>query len=200
MYTKSNRISSIIFGLLVCLGAAGNQALAQQPISASSHLYNSAEAFADNEFSNFLMPVRPAHRSGVSLMPVGYRSSVGGAVFNITPLASGPNLPVLGGGTLGRLTKWTGLTSSNSFIGDTTIFEDKYGNVGIGTDTPTSKLTVAGMIEITLGGLRFPDGTVQTTAGLSSIFHDASLMGNGTSGSPLGIALGGVQTVHQAAG
>ena len=37
--------------------------------------------------------------------------------------------------------------------------------VGIGTATPGSKLTVAGTIETTSGGLKFPDGTVQTTAG-----------------------------------
>ncbi|MDB5269653.1 MAG: hypothetical protein JWP58_2693 [Hymenobacter sp.] len=36
--------------------------------------------------------------------------------------------------------------------------------VGIGTATPGSKLTVAGTIETTSGGLRFPDGTTQTTA------------------------------------
>ncbi len=83
------------------------------------------------------------------------------------PAAGSAPLPVAGGGTLGRLTKWTGFTSSNAIIGDTTIFEDKYGKVGIGTDTPTSRLTVQGMIETTLGGLKFPDGTVQTTAGLS---------------------------------
>jgi hypothetical protein len=80
------------------------------------------------------------------------------------PMATGPNLQVLGGGTLGRLTKWSGFTSSNSFIGDTTIFESREGLVGIGTDSPTSKLTVAGMIQTALGGLKFPDGTVQTTA------------------------------------
>jgi hypothetical protein len=45
--------------------------------------------------------------------------------------------------------------------------EDKFGRVGIGTTAPTSKLTVQGMIETTLGGLKFPDGTVQTTAALS---------------------------------
>ncbi|MEK7113422.1 MAG: glycine-rich domain-containing protein, partial [Patescibacteria group bacterium] len=38
------------------------------------------------------------------------------------------------------------------------------GNVGIGTSTPTSKLTVAGMIETTKDGIKFPDDTVQTTA------------------------------------
>ena len=110
----------------------------------------------------------------------------------LAPAASGAQLPVVGGGTLGRLTKWTGFTSSNSVIGDTSIFEDKFGKVGIGTDTPTSKLTVQGMIETTLGGLKFPDGTVQSTAavsGLQSIFHDSTLTGNGTSGSPLGVAV-----------
>ncbi|MDP3722303.1 MAG: kelch repeat-containing protein, partial [Candidatus Omnitrophota bacterium] len=41
---------------------------------------------------------------------------------------------------------------------------DKTGNVGIGTATPGQKLTVAGTIESTSGGLKFPDGTTQTTA------------------------------------
>ncbi|MDQ3132920.1 MAG: hypothetical protein M3Q99_19495, partial [Acidobacteriota bacterium] len=38
-------------------------------------------------------------------------------------------------------------------------------NVGIGTSTPNSKLTVVGLIETTTGGVKFPDGTIQTTAG-----------------------------------
>lgn len=38
------------------------------------------------------------------------------------------------------------------------------GNVGIGTTAPAEKLTVAGTIESTSGGVKFPDGTVQTTA------------------------------------
>src|SRR6185503_8783110 len=39
------------------------------------------------------------------------------------------------------------------------------GNVGIGTTTPASKFTVNGLIHSTSGGIKFPDGTVQTTAG-----------------------------------
>jgi hypothetical protein len=35
--------------------------------------------------------------------------------------------------------------------------------VGIGTDAPAQKLSVNGIIESTSGGIKFPDGTVQTT-------------------------------------
>ena len=38
------------------------------------------------------------------------------------------------------------------------------GNVGIGTTVPASRLTVSGLIETTSGGVKFPDGTIQTTA------------------------------------
>jgi hypothetical protein len=97
---------------------------------------------------------------------------------------------VTGGGTPGRLSKWAGTSGSSTFVlGDSNIFEDKFGKVGIGTTTPTSLLTVQGMIETTLGGYKFPDGTVQTTAGLASVFHNATLTGNGTAASPLGVAI-----------
>ena len=44
----------------------------------------------------------------------------------------------------------------------------KEGNLGIGTASPTSPLTVAGTIETTTGGVKFPDGTIQTTAAIGS--------------------------------
>jgi hypothetical protein len=80
----------------------------------------------------------------------------------VAPAAT--STPVTGSGTSGQLVKWTGSTTTTSVVGDSNIFEDKFGKVGIGTRTPTSLLTVAGMIETTLGGYKFPDGTVQTTA------------------------------------
>jgi hypothetical protein len=72
--------------------------------------------------------------------------------------------PVTGSGTTGQLVKWAGSTGSTSVVGDSNIFEDKFGKVGIGTKTPTSPLTVVGMIESTLGGYKIPDGTVQSSA------------------------------------
>jgi microcystin-dependent protein len=38
------------------------------------------------------------------------------------------------------------------------------GRVGIGTDSPSESLSVNGTIESITGGIRFPDGTLQTTA------------------------------------
>ncbi|MDP7422811.1 MAG: hypothetical protein QGH40_13095 [bacterium] len=38
------------------------------------------------------------------------------------------------------------------------------GNVGIGTTAPSSPLEVDGLVHITNGGIKFPDGTVQTSA------------------------------------
>lgn len=67
---------------------------------------------------------------------------------------------VTGGGSAGQVAKWT----SAATIGDSGISEDKFGKVGIGTNAPTSKLTVQGTIETTSGGVKFPDGSVQTTA------------------------------------
>ncbi|MBM4251916.1 MAG: hypothetical protein FJ146_08085 [Deltaproteobacteria bacterium] len=44
------------------------------------------------------------------------------------------------------------------------------GNVGIGTTAPSQKLSVSGIIESTTGGMKFPDGTTQTTASSSDAY------------------------------
>ena len=52
------------------------------------------------------------------------------------------------------------------------------GNVGIGTSSITSPLTVAGIIEATTGGFKFPDGTTQTTAAIGGdTFWEAATNG-----------------------
>src|SRR5262249_22321942 len=79
------------------------------------------------------------------------------------PLASTPFALVtrqIGPLTTNRVPRWNGLQLVNGLI------QDNGTNVGIGTAPGTSRLTVAGQIESTAGGFRFPDGTVQTTATL----------------------------------
>jgi hypothetical protein len=53
---------------------------------------------------------------------------------------------------------------ANPTLQDSVMTVTYNGKVGIGTTSPGQKLTVAGTIESTTGGFRFPDGTVQTTA------------------------------------
>ena len=65
---------------------------------------------------------------------------------------------------------------------------DLNGDVGIGAVSNGSKLTVSGVIESTKGGIKFPDATTQTTAGLTSVVTNSPLIGDGTSASPLGVA------------
>jgi len=45
----------------------------------------------------------------------------------------------------------------------------KGGNVGIGSTGPGQRLSVAGTIESTSGGVKFPDGTVQTSAAVAPV-------------------------------
>lgn len=44
------------------------------------------------------------------------------------------------------------------------FYIDNAGNVGISTNSVTSKLTVGGVIESATGGYKFPDGSIQTSA------------------------------------
>jgi hypothetical protein len=75
------------------------------------------------------------------------------------------------------------------------------GNVGIGTATPGYPLSVAGVIQSTTGGIRYPDGTTQTTAAtgtVTSITAGTGLTGGTITGSgtialssPVAVANGG---------
>lgn len=63
------------------------------------------------------------------------------------------------------------------------------GSVGIGTASPGQKLTVAGVIESTSGGIKFPDGTTQTTAATGG--GGVKTFIGGTTGTYIGSDVGG---------
>lgn len=161
---KQNRIS--VTAMLVFLIAASDQVLAQQPVANSNDSVKSASSLTRIDISSLQALWSRSVRKQFWVTPSGPHASA--VHLQITPAASIATLPVLGGGTPGRLGRWLGSTSGNSILGDTTIFEDKSGNVGIGTDSPTSRLTVSGMVQSIAGGFKFPDGSVQITAGVSA--------------------------------
>jgi hypothetical protein len=72
---------------------------------------------------------------------------------------------------------------SNSGIwSDLVTFRSDTQRVGIGTNAPTSTLSVVGTVESTSGGFKFPDASVQTSAGVSSVSASAGINGNVASG------------------
>jgi hypothetical protein len=67
----------------------------------------------------------------------------------------------------------TYLSFATEPIGASTVASERMritaaGHVGIGTTAPAQPLSVAGIIESTTGGIKFPDGTTQSTAARSS--------------------------------
>jgi hypothetical protein len=180
--------TSLLFALALNIGHVRAQTNGDQTDSSN----RTKAANTEYQFSSIPTQARPSRRAGLRLMPDRFNVSATGPIFSITPAAANQNYPVTGNGTAGRLTKWTGFTGSSAFIGNSTIYEDKHGLVGIGTDSPTSRLTVMGLIESMSGGFKFPDGTVQTTSATGALFsitHDATLMGDGTAASPLALAV-----------
>ena len=187
-----NRLISILLWVALTSGAA-DQAIAQQPVSGPNDAKGSARSADENRLSNLLAQSRAKRRPSFSLMPENRNPNLNQPVSSITPAAASGPAPVIGSGTLGRLTKWGPFTGNNSVIVDSTIYEDKFGKVGVGTDSPTSKLTVTGTIESKGGdgGIKFSDGSVQTTSAsgaLVGVSHDETLMGSGTTASPLGVS------------
>jgi hypothetical protein len=59
---------------------------------------------------------------------------------------------------------WLQAQRSDSATAYNLTLNEAGGNVGIGITSPGQKLSVAGTVESTTGGFKFPDGTTQTTA------------------------------------
>ena len=101
-------------------------------------------------------------------LEIAVRPSSGGIFFTLAPRQAVTSAPYsvnslqLGGiGANGFIQNSSSQQASSSFniTGNGIVG----GSMGIGTPSPGSKLTVAGTIESTTGGFKFPDGSTQTT-------------------------------------
>jgi len=95
------------------------------------------------------------------------------------------NLALLGGRAGGQTLNGGTASSENLTLVSTTHTTRGYvllaptgGNVGIGTTTPGQRLSVAGTVESTSGGFRFPDGTTQATAAAGGVPSGYSILGD----------------------
>ena len=95
-------------------------------------------------------------------------------------------------GQMSATTAFFGTITGNNLAvdSDTLIVNPSTRHVGIGTNAPGEKLSVAGTVQSTSGGFKFPDGSVQTTA-VSETFTissgtDVEINPNGTTtGTPI---------------
>ena len=96
---------------------------------------------------------------------LGDANYLGGSYYN-----SAPGLSAVFGamGVASDLAFYTYTGSANSRSEKMRILSN--GNVGINTNSPSSPLTVNGVIQSTSGGVKFPDGTTQTTAAGAGIW------------------------------
>jgi trimeric autotransporter adhesin len=140
--------------------------------------------------------------SGYNSTAMGFRSIASGMVstaMGYYTTAGGDYSTVIGRGVDGS-NRLVNSTSSSLMVGFNstipTLFvgpssgAGTFGKVGIGTSSPATALQVAGTIYSSAGGIKFPDGTVQTTAatsggdgkwsGDSSIYYNAGNVGIGT--------------------
>ena len=98
------------------------------------------------------------------------------------------------GATAGYLPRYTNGGTTVS-VGQSAVFQDGSGNVGIGTPSPAQRLDVTdGSIKISTAGqgLIFPDGSTQTTAATTAAATTAS---NGLTRTGNNVALGGTALV-----
>jgi hypothetical protein len=106
--------------------------------------------------------VEVASLSGIGNFKVSGYANVGGAIQGASSLT-------IAGAASGITTLAAGNTTITGFANVTTTLQvggvaTFANNVGIGNTSPGEKLTVAGTIESTTGGVKFPDATTQTTA------------------------------------
>ncbi|HEY6802023.1 MAG TPA: hypothetical protein VI306_00460 [Pyrinomonadaceae bacterium] len=89
-----------------------------------------------------------------------------GLAMQYTPGTTGASTGILKIGQLGKNNaNWTHGVTALFTSGAERLRVNSIGNVGIGTTSPAYRLDVAGPIHSSSGGIVFPDGTVQTTAG-----------------------------------
>ena len=137
----------------------------------------SVRFLTNNGSLNEWMRITSAGNVGIGTISPSARLEVAGpgiwnSAIGVKDTTTGQDWRMAVSGTDFILTKVAGATFTPFKVlatsADGALVIGSGGNVGIGTSTPGQKLSVAGVIESTTGGMKFPDGTIQTTASTGS--------------------------------
>ena len=104
-------------------------------------------------------------------------------------------LTAAAGKVLGRDTSGAGVVQELPISVDPSGNVAFNGSLGVGTLTPSEKLSVVGIVESTTGGFKYPDGTIQITAVGSGVNYPQNIQ---TANYTLVIGDGGRQIFHPA--
>src|SRR5262245_28420483 len=184
------RVFLYIASFLVCATVSGlNQAQAQTRPVAPNRESRNAPLSADPSFSNLIAQARPARHA--VLFPLTNKDAT---TTNTSALktAAAANLDAVSNRAIIRLPMWTG-SSATPFRSDFTFFGQNFAFEGQGKDWARSMPPGSATVATILGGMNFRSTpSLLAAAGSPPLFtvaHDATLQGDGSSGSPLGIKL-----------
>jgi hypothetical protein len=151
-WTPNSTSATTIISLPNCSVVIGTPPGAGAPMEINT---GSAQAWIDIASANSLPPKVQFMQSAPAVLDLGigsvnFLNSAGGVISQVSA-------------------RYPGTDQTRSYMRFTTSGFERFridgdGNVGIGTITPTQKLTVSGVIESTSGGIKFPDGSLQTVA------------------------------------
>jgi hypothetical protein len=112
---------------------------------------------------------------GIYAVPSGIGTAASWQAANSSSITNASKILIASNGTT-DVQLVSGINGSGTYLplaiwnnGSEKIRVAVSGNVGIGNTNPQSLLTVAGQIEATATGYKFPDGTTQTTAAGGSV-------------------------------
>ncbi len=141
-------------------------------IATAGKVANSATTAASTNTASAIVARDASGDFSAGVITASLFKNTSGSGTNITgshlTLVAGNGTGTGGSGSILFQTAPAGITGSTANTLANVMAITSTGKVGIGTSSPGSPLSVVGLIESTSGGIKFPDGTTQTTAASGS--------------------------------